>query len=171
MERELVGSALGYLTSSGKTAMMYRPEDTEINGLVWSPPGGKEKKNERPSVCLEREFLEEGGITILNPRLRGIAIFDNQNRTYLGKPIKRDYKVFIFEASKYGDPKSLAEEKRWIGPEGDQLEWFDYKEMETLKMDEPGRRIWRWNHTFNKEKVYKARFTFDGEKIAKVIFS
>ena len=42
-------------------------------GQVYAPPGGKFKSGESPLDCIKREFYEETGLTLINPRLQGIS--------------------------------------------------------------------------------------------------
>ena len=42
-------------------------------GQVYAPPGGKFESDESPLDCVIREFYEETGLTLINPKLQGIS--------------------------------------------------------------------------------------------------
>ena len=44
-------------------------------GQVYAPPGGKFEEGESPSDCITREFYEETGLLLINPRLQGISFW------------------------------------------------------------------------------------------------
>ena len=43
-------------------------------GHVYAPPGGKFESGESPLDCIIREFYEETGLTLINPRLQGMDL-------------------------------------------------------------------------------------------------
>ena len=42
-------------------------------GQVFAPPGGKFETGETPLDCIIREYKEETGLTLINPKLQGIS--------------------------------------------------------------------------------------------------
>jgi 8-oxo-dGTP diphosphatase len=80
-----------------------RPDDDhfgKVNGL-----GGKVEKDENILFGIERELLEEAGITILKNELRGVITW-----TDFG-PKKEDWLGFIFLVTEWeGSPKSFNDE-------------------------------------------------------------
>ena len=45
---------------------------------VYAPPGGKLETNETPLECILREYKEETGLTLINPKLQGISYWKDQ---------------------------------------------------------------------------------------------
>ena len=60
----------------------------DIHEGKWNGLGGKFEAGETPEECLIREVYEESGLSIDNPRLRGLLIFPN----FKGN----DWYVFVF---------------------------------------------------------------------------
>jgi len=69
---------LCYLSKDGKTLMQNRrdvKEDYQRN--VYNAPGGKVEQSDKGfTECILREFKDETGLTLLDPRLRGMIIAD-----------------------------------------------------------------------------------------------
>lgn len=47
-------------------------------GHVYAPPGGKFESSESPLDCIIREFYEETGLTLINPRLQGMSYWNDE---------------------------------------------------------------------------------------------
>ena len=85
-------------------------------GQVYAPPGGKFETGETPLDCIIREFKEETGLTLINPKLQGISYW------YDGK----EGIIFVYIAEEYkGD-------LMWSSSEGT-LEWIDIDELSSIK--------------------------------------
>lgn len=65
------------------------------------PPGGRTERGERGIDCMVREFREETGLTLTNPKLRVITTFYNQGRILGGKENPEDWCVEVYEANDY----------------------------------------------------------------------
>ena len=48
-------------------------------GKVYAPPGGKFETGESPLDCIIREYYEETGLTLVNPKLQGISYWKDSN--------------------------------------------------------------------------------------------
>ena len=46
-------------------------------GQVYAPIGGKMENGETPTECVIREFKEETGLTLVNPKLQGISYWQD----------------------------------------------------------------------------------------------
>lgn len=88
-------------------------------GQVYAPPGGKFETGETPLDCIIREYYEETGLTLLNPRLQGYSYWNDKEK-------KKEGIIFIFTADDFeGDLKVNSEEG--------ELEWLGIEEMPSLK--------------------------------------
>lgn len=63
-----------YLKKDNKVLMI---KFTKKWGQVYAPPGGKFEKGETPLDCITREFYEETGLHLINPRLQGISYWED----------------------------------------------------------------------------------------------
>ena len=73
MEKERIAhlnSTVCYLKKDNKVLMI---KFSKKWGNVYAPPGGKFEKGESPLDCIIREFKEETGLTLVNPKLQGIS--------------------------------------------------------------------------------------------------
>lgn len=67
-----------YIEHEGKTLMLHRiKRKDDVHYGKWIGVGGKVEKGESPEECIIREVKEETGLTIENPKLRGILTFPN----------------------------------------------------------------------------------------------
>ena len=65
-----------YIERDGKYLMMHRTKkQNDENQNKWIGIGGKTEEGESPFDCIIREVREETGLTICNPRYRGIVTF------------------------------------------------------------------------------------------------
>lgn len=83
---------------------------------VYAPPGGKFESGETPLDCIMREFTEETGLTLINPRLQGISYWQDSAEGI----------IFIYTAEKYQG--KLNE----ICSEGE-LEWIKIDDLLSIK--------------------------------------
>ena len=51
-------------------------------GNVFNPPSGKAIKGESPLDCILREYKEETGLTLIDPKLKGYAYWNYMNQEY-----------------------------------------------------------------------------------------
>ncbi|MAI88720.1 MAG: DNA mismatch repair protein MutT, partial [Candidatus Marinimicrobia bacterium] len=67
---------LCYITDSEKTLMLHRvKKENDMHEGKWNGLGGKLEAGESPEECVIREVYEESGLTIKNPKLKGIITF------------------------------------------------------------------------------------------------
>ena len=99
-----IAATLCYVQSNGRTLMMHRnkkPGDVHIG--KWNGLGGKLDPGESPDECVVREIREESGLTLIEPRLRGVLTFP------AFKP-GEDWLVFVYTASRFaGEVGACAE--------------------------------------------------------------
>ena len=93
-------------------------------GQVYAPPGGKFETGETPLDCIMREFYEETGLTLINPRLQGISYWKDT----------KEGMIFIFVAEEFSGELSLT------SSEGE-LEWIRIEDFSTIKQFEQNEKF------------------------------
>ena len=93
-------------------------------GQVYAPPGGKFETGETPLDCIIREFKEETGLTLINPKLQGISYWHD---SYEGI-------IFVYTATEYEGNLCLS------SSEGE-LEWIKTDDLLTTKQFEQNEKF------------------------------
>ena len=109
-------------------------------GQVYAPPGGKFEAGETPLDCILREYYEETGLTLINPKLQGISYWHD------------DYEgiIFIFVAEKFeGNIKESEEGK---------LEWIDINDLKKVKQFEQNKKFTPY---LFKSNIFEGKFNLD----------
>ncbi len=84
-------------------------------GHVYAPPGGKFEEGESPLDCIIREFYEETGLTLINPRLQGLSYWKAKDEGI----------IFVYTADDFeGDLTIVSEEGT--------LEWVKIEDLSKL---------------------------------------
>lgn len=99
-----LNSTACYLKKDNKVLMI---KFTKKWGLVYAPPGGKFEKGESPLDCIIREFYEETGLTLVNPKLQGMSYWKDKDEGI----------IFVYTAEDFeGDLATVSEEGilEWI---------------------------------------------------------
>lgn len=147
---------LCYLKHDGRTLMIRRnrkPGDDHPGR--WNTLGGKMEPGETPDACAAREVEEESGLTVINPRMRGVITFPEFDG-------EQDWLVFVFTCTEFTG--TLIDQC----PEGS-VHWVADEDLSTLP-------LWEGDHIFMKwldsEKFFSAKFTYgpNGLKSHSVIF-
>ena len=144
-----VAATLCYLRVGGRTLMVHRNKKPgDAHKGKWNGLGGKLEAGESPDECVLREMREESGLTILDPRLRGVLTF----------PAFRDgedWLVFVYTATRY-------EGELGDCPEGT-LEWVDDARLRTLP-------LWEGDHIFLPwlagDRFFSGKFVYKGGRLA-----
>ena len=69
-----LNTTLGYVEQDGNYLMLHRvKKENDLNHDKWIGIGGKFEDGESPEECMCREALEETGLTLLRPELRGVV--------------------------------------------------------------------------------------------------
>ena len=72
----MLNTTLCYVTRGNEVLMLHRiKKKNDLNQDKWIGIGGKFEDKESPEDCVLREALEETGLTLLEPRYRGIVTF------------------------------------------------------------------------------------------------
>ena len=125
---------LCYIKKDGKTLMLHRVKKQndqhkgKYNGL-----GGKFEPGESPEECVIREVLEESGLTITKPKLKGILTFpafDEFEDWYVFVYVVHEFSGNLIESNE-GNLEWIPDEKLLNLPlwDGDKifLPWLDGK--------------------------------------------
>lgn len=113
----------------------------------WVPPGGKMELRESIQESAVREYKEETGIDLKNPRLRGIFTIVIENESQ----VINEWMLFTFQSEDYSG-KRLAS-----SPEGE-LDWIPVHKVAELPMA-PG-DYYIFEHMLNKEGMIYGTFIY-----------
>lgn len=74
-------------------------------GHVYTPPGGKFEEGETPLPldCIMREFYEETGLILINPRLQGMSYWKDESEGIIFVYTAEDFKENLTTASEEGN--------------------------------------------------------------------
>lgn len=135
-----LNSTVCYLKKDNKVLMI---KFSKKWGQVYAPPGGKFETGETPLDCIIREFYEETGLTLINPRLQGMSYWKDSKEGI----------IFVFTAEDYDGDLSLT------SSEGE-LEWIRIDNLSTIKQFEQNEKF--TPHLF-KNEIFEGKFSL-GEK-------
>lgn len=112
-------------------------------GQVYAPPGGKFKSGESHLDCIKREFYEETGLTLINPRLQGISYWKDSAEGI----------IFIYTADKFeGELITTSSEGN--------LEWIKLDDLLSINQFEQNKKFTPF---LFKEELFKGKFLLDDE--------
>lgn len=104
-----LNSTVCYLKKDNKVLMIKFAKKW---GHVYAPPGGKFEEGESPLDCIIREYYEETGLTLINPRLQGLSYWKDQSEGI----------IFIYTAEDFeGELTTVSEEGS--------LEWIKLEDL------------------------------------------
>lgn len=107
-----LNTSLCYIERGGSYLMLHRvKKKQDPNAGKWIGVGGKFEDGESPEECAVREVLEETGLTLISPRLRGIV-------TFVSDAFPTEY-MFLFTADRFTGRLRACEEGElaWIEKE------------------------------------------------------
>ena len=110
-------------------------------GNVYAPPGGKFEKGESPLDCIIREFKEETGLILVNPKLQGISYWQDSSEGI----------IFVYTAEDYEGKQTLTSD------EGN-LEWIRIEELLTIKQFEQNEKFTPY---LFKNELFEGKFLLD----------
>lgn len=143
-------TTLCYLIKDGKTLMLHRiKKKNDVNHDKWIGIGGKLEFGESPEECMQREFLEETGLTLKDARYRGLVTFVSSDWC--------EY-MHLFTASK-------AEGELLECDEG-ALEWIEWEKLTSLPIWEGDKVFLRLLET--RETFFSLKLVYDGERLVQV---
>lgn len=124
------------------------------------PPGGKIKEGESGIDCVIREFREETGLVLKNPKLRAIVTFYNKDRVLGDKKDSEDWLVEVYEANSYtGELKGESLKARPM--------WINDSDFKNREMHEGDRRLIDFLYYEEKEGVFEVLVKYNGIRLEK----
>jgi 8-oxo-dGTP diphosphatase len=137
-------ATLCYVMKDNHTLMLFRnKKENDYHEGKWNGLGGKFEAGETPQECAIREVLEETGLTVKNPVLKGLITFPMFDT-------KDDWYVFLFTMKEFeGD---LID-----SPEG-HLEWIRDADLTKLNLWEGDKIFLPW---IFQDKFFSAKFTYE----------
>ena len=140
--------------SVNKTLMLYRnKKENDYHKGKWNGLGGKFELGETPEECAIRELKEESGLTIKNPKLKGLLTFPNFDGV-------DDWYVFVFVITDFEG--SLID-----SPEG-RLEWIPNEEITSLNLWDGDKIFLEW---LNLDKFFSAKFNYENGRFIDYVVS
>lgn len=110
-------------------------------GSVYAPPGGKFESGESPLDCIIREFYEETGLTLINPRLQGISYWQDVVEGI----------IFVYTAEDFiGEIKSISEEGK--------LEWIKIEDLSKIKQFDQNEKFTPY---LFQDELFEGKFLLD----------
>lgn len=145
-----VAATLCYVRSGGRTLMMHRnKKEGDVHRGKWNGLGGKLDAGESPEECVIRELREESGLTIVEPRLRGVLTFPAFKNG-------EDWLVFVYTATRFEGALGAC-------AEGD-LEWVCDERLAGLPLWEGDRIFLPW---LEQERFFSGKFTYLDGRLAR----
>ncbi len=110
-------------------------------GTSICPPGGKFETGESPLDCILREYYEETGLTLINPKLQGISYWHDN----------AEGMIFIYTAENYkGTLKEISEEGT--------LEWVEVENLTNIKQFNQNEKFTPY---LFKDTIFEGKFIID----------
>lgn len=136
-------ATLCYVKHEGQTLMLHRvKKQNDIHEGKWNGLGGKFDPGETPEECVAREVLEESGLIISDPILKGFLTFP----AFDGD---EDWYVFVYIATEFSGDLIVS-------PEGN-LEWIDDADVLNLPLWEGDQIFFEWMTT---HRYFSGKFTY-----------
>ncbi len=99
---KIIAATLCYVRTGGRTLMLHRNKKAgDIHRGKYNGLGGKLETGESPEECVKREVREESGLTLRDPRLRGVL-------TFPAFKDDEDWIVFVYTATSFEGPTSSS---------------------------------------------------------------
>jgi 8-oxo-dGTP diphosphatase len=138
-----------YIENDDKYLMLHRTKkENDENGGKWIGIGGKFEFGETPFDCVRREVLEETGLTLINPKHRGIV-------TFVSNVFGTEY-MHLFTCSDYsGELKEECDEG--------ELDWVDIDKLHTLPMWD-GDKIFH-ELLLKEDRFFSLKLEYDGDNL------
>lgn len=110
-------------------------------GGVYAPPGGKFETGESPLDCIIREFKEETGLTLINPKLQGISYWKDSSEGI----------IFVYTAEEFSGHLNMN------SIEG-KLEWIKIDDLLKINQFEQNEKFTPY---LFKEALFEGKFLLD----------
>lgn len=146
-------TTLCYIEKDNKYLMLHRvKKEVDCNKDKWIGVGGKFEENETPEECVEREVLEETGLTITDYDYRGLI-------TFISNEFETEY-MHLFTASEFhGEMVCECSEGN--------LEWVEKSEIENLN-------LWEGDKIFLKrlngdKNFFTLKLRYEGDRLVESV--
>ena len=137
-------ATLCYIFDGPNILMLHRnKKEQDMHEGKWNGLGGKVEAGESPETCAQREVLEESGLQVAHPKLKGFITFPNFDG-------QNDWYVFVYRFDDFTG--ELIE-----SPEGD-LEWIHQDRMSEIPLWEGDRIFMEWLH---RDGIFSAVFNYE----------
>lgn len=133
-----LNSTACYLKKDNKVLML---KFNKKWGEVYAPPGGKFESGETPLDCIIREFYEETGLTLINPRLQGISYWKDEAEGL----------IFIYTAEDFEGNLTIVSE------EGN-LEWIRFEDLTQINQFDQNQKFTPY---LFKNALFESKFLLD----------
>ena len=133
-----LNSTVCYLKKDNKVLML---KFTKKWGQVYAPPGGKFEIGESPLDCILREYYEETGLKLINPKLQGMSYWKD----------KAEGIIFIYVAKEFEGNLNFKSEEGCI-------EWINIEDLPNLKQFSQNEKF--TPYLFKKE-IFEGKFLLD----------
>lgn len=133
-----LNSTACYLKKDNKVLMI---KFSKKWGQVYAPPGGKFETGETPLDCIIREYYEETGLTLINPRLQGISYWKDSKEGI----------IFIYTAEDFEGDLTISSE------EGG-LEWIKLEDLLKIKQFDQNEKFTPF---LFKDELFEGKFLLD----------
>jgi len=140
-------ATLCYVKAGGKTLMLHRiKKKNDMHAGKWNGLGGKLLPGETPEECVVREVLEESGLQLEEPELRGLLTFPQFSKG-------EDWYAFVFVAQRFTG--ELIESDEGV------LAWIEDSELLDLPLWEGDRIFLKW---LQRDDFFSGKFVYsEGE--------
>lgn len=146
---KVIAATLCYVRCEGRTLMLHRnKKEGDVHRGKWNGLGGKLDAGESPEECVVREVREESGLTLRDPRLRGVL-------TFPAFKDGEDWLVFVYTATRFEGEVGACEE-------GD-LEWVPDERVASLPLWEGDQIFLPW---LEKDRFFSGKFVYRGGRLA-----
>ena len=133
-----LNSTVCYLKRGNKVLML---KFTKKWGQVYAPPGGKFEIGESPLDCILREYYEETGLKLINPKLQGMSYWKDNAEGI----------IFIYVAKEFEGNLNFKSEEGYI-------EWINIEDLPNLKQFSQNEKF--TPYLFKKE-IFEGKFLLD----------
>lgn len=111
-------------------------------GNVYAPPGGKFETGESPLDCIIREYYEETGLTLINPRLQGMSYWKDEAEGI----------IFIYTAEDFKGDLTPSSEGT--------LEWIKLEDLSEIPQFDQNQMFTPY---LFKDKLFEGNFLLDSK--------
>jgi 8-oxo-dGTP diphosphatase len=130
--------------NENKTLMLHRvKKENDYHKGKWNGLGGKFEAGESPEECAKREILEESGLVVENPLLKGIITFPMFDNI-------KDWYVFVFTSDKFTGELIHSNEGN--------LEWIDNDKLTDLNLWDGDKIFIPW---IFQDRFFSAKFNYE----------